>query len=77
MADLSAHWVDNILPAVPIRQWVLTFPWPLRYRLAWDPDLLADVLGVYLRVLFRWQGCNASIWAWMSSMIAYTSDSAP
>ena len=27
MADLSAHWVDNILPAVPIRQWVLTFPY--------------------------------------------------
>ncbi len=59
MADLSAHWVDNMLPAVPIRQWVLTFPWPLRYRLAWDPELLADVLGVYLRVLFRWQRLQA------------------
>ena len=59
MADLAAHWLDHMLPDVPIRQWVLTLPWPLRYRLAWDPDLLADVLAVYLRVLFRWQQLRA------------------
>ena len=58
-ADLAAHWLDHMLPDVPIRQWVLTLPWPLRYRLAWDPDLLADVLAVYLRVLFRWQQLRA------------------
>ena len=55
MADLAAHWVDHVLPHLPMRQWVLTLPWELRYRLAWDPDLLADVLKVYLRVIFSWQ----------------------
>jgi hypothetical protein len=48
-----------MLPDVPIRQWVLTLPWPLRYRLAWDPALLAEVLAVHLRVLFRWQELRA------------------
>ena len=59
MADLAAHWMDHMLPDVPIRQWVLTLPWLLRYRLAWDPELLADVLAVTLRVLFRWQQLRA------------------
>ena len=59
MADLAAHWLDHMLPDVPIRQWVLTLPWPLRYRLAWDPALLAEVLAVHLRVLFRWQELRA------------------
>ena len=49
MADLAAHWLDHMLPDVPIRQWVLTLPWPLRYRLAWDPALLAEVLALGVR----------------------------
>jgi hypothetical protein len=32
MADTAAHLVDRVLPEVPIRQWVLTLPYPLRYR---------------------------------------------
>jgi hypothetical protein len=34
MADTAAHLVDRVLPAVPVRQWVLTLPFALRYRLA-------------------------------------------
>lgn len=34
MAGTAAHLVDCILPEVPIRQWVLTLPYPLRYRCA-------------------------------------------
>ena len=30
----AVHWVDRVFPRVPVRQWVLTFPWPLRLRLA-------------------------------------------
>jgi len=60
MADLAAHRLDHMLPDVPIRQRVLTLPWPLRYRLAWDPELLAEVLAVNLRVLFRWQQLRAN-----------------
>jgi ribosomal protein S27E len=32
MADTAAHLVDRVLPPVSIRQWVLTLPYPLRYR---------------------------------------------
>jgi len=30
---------------VPVRQWVLSFPHALRYRLAYDSAMLSDVLG--------------------------------
>ena len=30
MADTAAHLVDRVLPAVPVRQWVLTLPYLLR-----------------------------------------------
>jgi hypothetical protein len=39
MAERAAHLVDHVFPTVPVRQWVLTFPHRLRYRLAWDHDL--------------------------------------
>jgi Transposase zinc-binding domain len=34
MAEQAAHLVDAVLPWVPVRQWVLTVPHQLRYRLA-------------------------------------------
>jgi hypothetical protein len=43
MADTAAHLVDRVLPEVPIRQWVLTLPYPLRYRCAYDAKLTSDV----------------------------------
>ncbi len=45
-AERAAHLVDHVLPAVPVRQWVLTFPHRLRYRLAWDHDLCRAVVGL-------------------------------
>ena len=36
MAERAAHLVDHVFPAVLVRQWVLTLPHRLRYRLAWD-----------------------------------------
>ena len=36
---------------MPVRQWVLTLPYRLRYRLAWDHGLTRALLGVYARVL--------------------------
>lgn len=36
---------------MPVRQWVLTLPYRLRYRLAWDHGLTRAVLGVCARVL--------------------------
>ena len=55
MADTAAHLVDRVLPVAPYRQWVLTFPWPLRLALAMDKTLLSAMLRVHFRTLFAWQ----------------------
>jgi hypothetical protein len=54
MAERAAHVTDRVLPAVPLRQWVLTVPHRLRYLMAWDHRLCRAVLGVYVRVLLGW-----------------------
>jgi hypothetical protein len=51
MTEHGAHLVEAVLPRVPVRQWVLTLPYRLRYRLAWDHELSRAVLGVYARTL--------------------------
>jgi hypothetical protein len=52
MVERAAHLVDAVLPDVPVRQWVLTLPLRLRYRMAWDHDLCRAVVGVFLRAVF-------------------------
>jgi len=52
MADTAAHLVDCVLPEVPVRQWVLTLPYPLRYRCLYDSRLTSQVLRAFLRALF-------------------------
>jgi len=52
MADTAAHLVDRVLPKVPIRQWVLSLPFALRYRLAFDARLVRDVLQIFLSAVF-------------------------
>jgi len=51
MADLAAHLVDEVLPHVPVRQWVLSLPHRLRYLLAFDPKLCAAVRRIFVRAL--------------------------
>jgi len=51
MTERAAHLVDAVLPRVPVRQWVLTVPYRLRYQMAWNHGLSRAVLGVYARVL--------------------------
>ncbi len=55
MASTAAHLVDNVLPEVPYRQWIISFPKRVRFLLARDHDLLSDVLNVCLRKIFAWQ----------------------
>jgi hypothetical protein len=52
MAETAAHLVDRVLPRVPVRQWVLSLPFGLRYRLAHDRELTAEVLRVFVRAVF-------------------------
>jgi len=46
MVESAAHLVDKVLPHQPMRQWVLSFPYPLRLLLAREPKILSDVLGI-------------------------------
>jgi hypothetical protein len=54
MSELAAQLVDRVIPDVPVRQWVLSVPWTLRYQLAFDAGLCTEVLAVFLRVIFGW-----------------------
>ena len=52
MADGAAHLVDQVLPiAADYRQWTLSFPRWLRFRLLCDPRLVSEVLLVLVRVV--------------------------
>lgn len=52
MAERAAHLVDQVFPDVPVRQWVLSLPYRLRYLLAWDHDLCRAVAGVLAHAVF-------------------------
>ena len=52
MSDTAARLVDRVFPIVPVRQWVLSLPFALRYRMAYDRRLTSDVLNVFIRALF-------------------------
>ena len=52
MAQTTAHLVE--LPHVPVRQWVLSLPIPLRLLLAAQPKLVTPVLQVVHRVITRY-----------------------
>ena len=49
MAEAAAHLVGHVIPKVPVRQWVLSFPIPLRSLFAVHPELLAPVLQIIHR----------------------------
>ncbi len=51
MAETAAHLVDHLIPPVSVRQWVVSFPIPLRFLLAAHPHLLSPVLGVVNRAI--------------------------
>jgi hypothetical protein len=51
MAQTAAHLVDHVIPNVPVRQWVLSLPIPLRYLFAAHPYLISPVLQVISRAI--------------------------
>ena len=53
MSQTAAHLVDHVIPHVPVRQWVLSLPIPLRVLLAAQPELVTPVLQVVQRVVER------------------------
>ncbi len=53
MAANAMHLVEDVLPRVAIRQWVLSVPKRLRFFLHRDPVLAAAVLRIVLRAVER------------------------
>ena len=51
MVETAAHRVEHVLPEQPIRQWVLSFPYPLRFLFATRPAALSQVLGIVYRAI--------------------------
>lgn len=51
MAESAVLLVDEVLPEVPMRQWVLSFPYPLRFLFAARPAIMGEVLGIVYRAI--------------------------
>ena len=51
MAETAALLVDDVLPRQPVRQWVLSLPFALRYLLATRPEVVTQVLGIVYRAI--------------------------
>ena len=54
MAQTAAHLVEHVIPPVPVRQWVLWLPIPLRLPLAAQPKLQTPVLQGVHRAIRRY-----------------------
>jgi hypothetical protein len=53
MTDTAVHLEQNVLPEVPLRQWVCTLPWRLRYLCGYDKALCRDVLNAFIAEVMR------------------------
>ena len=51
MAEGAALLVDEVLPRDPMRQWVLSVPFALRYLFATDPSVIGQVPGIVYRAI--------------------------
>jgi ribosomal protein S27E len=51
MADTAALLVDEVLPDAPLRQWVLSVPYALRFVFASQPAIMSRVLAIVYRVI--------------------------
>lgn len=53
MTDAAVHLEQHVLPEVPLRQWVCTLPWRLRYLCGYDKALCRDVLNAFITEVMR------------------------
>jgi len=51
MAESAAHLIDEVFPKAGIRQWVLSFPMPVRFILAKNPKVQGKVLTIVHRAI--------------------------
>ena len=51
MAESAALLVDEVFPEQPVRQWVLSVPYLLRFLFASRPEVMGRVLGIVYRCI--------------------------
>jgi hypothetical protein len=51
MTESAALLVDTVLPREPMRQWVLSVPFALRFLFANHPQVMSKVLGIVYRII--------------------------
>ncbi len=61
MAETAAFLVDQIFPKIPVRQWVLSFPFPIRYLMAVNPKVQSAILKITLRAITGWLRKKAKV----------------
>lgn len=60
MADTAAWLVDRVFPDdVPVRQWVLSLPYPIRFLCAFDPEVARGVRSILIRAVSSFYVRNA------------------
>ena len=62
MNDEAAHLVDQVLPEVVMRQWVLSFPYRLRYQMAHNPKLTNKILSIFIQTISSYQKKQAKLY---------------
>ncbi len=53
MQTTAKRLVDEVFPRVPARQWVVTFPAPVRFLLAYDAALVTQALSIYVESIYE------------------------
>jgi hypothetical protein len=51
MADMATFCVDHLFPRAPVRQWVLSVPYRLRFEMAYSPRLASAVLRALIAAI--------------------------
>lgn len=55
MNDEAAHLVDQVLPQFVYRQWVISFPYKLRFMMAYNSKLTNQILSIFISVISSYQ----------------------
>ena len=53
--ETAVHLVEEVLPHVPYRQWTVSFPYAIRWRLVKERGLLEELLRKTTRLVAAWQ----------------------
>jgi Putative transposase len=61
MCATAANLIERVLPETALRQWVLTFPFPWRRRLAYDGALLSALNRIFVETVHTFYTRRAAI----------------